>query len=147
MKNNFVNNLKSKIMKNILLAIIVVCGLTACTKTQDNIPGQETQSKKVSSAATLTDYPPPVAPATGLKVELVNGNPVLTWDAVPGATIYWIGRDGRFYTMSEFNREGNAPATFTDFYAGSGVTHTYNVAAVVSEVLGGWCNEVSVTIP
>lgn len=87
-----------------------------------------------------TSYPAPVAPPTGLTVELINGVPVLRWNPVPGATTYWVGRDGRFYDMVHINE-------FVDNYAGHGVTHTYNVAAVVSEVLGGWCNYVSIVIP
>lgn len=86
--------------------------------------------------------PPPVTnipKVTGLTATILNSNSVyFSWEALSGATSYWIYRDNTAITIVSNNY-------WTDNYPLSG-THAYAVAGVVNSILGPKSDPVSVTV-
>lgn len=74
---------------------------------------------------------------TGLAAVINDGAVDLTWNAVSNATSYWIYRNSvviGIYTTT----------SFTDEYAAAGYSWSYEVAAVVANVLGPKCASVTI---
>lgn len=128
-------------MKNFLTILIAVILIVSCTQnTNEAAPQQEIQTVKgggkpgSGGGGTVNSIPAP----TGLTATALGGGQVaLTWNAVTGATSYWIYRDNIVLAII-------TTTSFTDVYAGA-TTHTYAVAAVVNSTLGTRSNPVSVT--
>jgi fibronectin type 3 domain-containing protein len=83
----------------------------------------ESADSGVLSASTTAATP------TGLAGSLANGNPVLTWNASPGAASYKVQRSttatGTYTTVGT-----PTSTTFTDTTAATGTTYYYTVTAV-----------------
>jgi len=129
-------------MKNLLVAIVVL-GLTtmSCTKSQDSLPqsNEEIQTRKHTGGGGTTGIINTIPAPTGLTVAASGSGQVsLTWNAVSGATSYWVYRDNIVLAIV-------TTTSFTDVYAASG-THSYAVAAVVNSTLGSRSAAVSVTL-
>lgn len=75
---------------------------------------------------------------TGLSATVTAENNVyLTWSPVPNATSYWVYRNNIVLSIIQ-------ATYFTDVYAASGATYTYQVAAVVDSTLGPKSSSVSI---
>ena len=130
-------------MKNLLVAIVVLSLTTiSCTKSQDSLSqsnDSEIQTRKrggsgSTSGGIINSIPAP----TGLTATATGGGQVsLQWDALTGATSYWVYRDNLVLSIV-------TTTSFVDAYAGVG-THSYAVAAVVNSTLGSRSAAVSVT--
>lgn len=131
-------------MKNLLVAIVVLSLTTiSCTKSQDSLSqsnDSEIQTKKRggSSGSTSGGIINTIPAPTGLTATATGGGQVsLQWNAVTGATSYWVYRDNLVLSIV-------TTTSFVDAYAGVG-THSYAVAAVVNSTLGSRSAAVSVT--
>lgn len=77
---------------------------------------------------------------TGVSATLMADNNVyVSWNPVTNATSYWVYRDGIVLSIIQ-------ATNFTDMYAGTHITHTYNIAAVVNSTLGPQSSGAQITI-
>lgn len=86
----------------------------------------------------------PIPPVTGLIASLTPENKVrLQWDALTGATTYWIrriGPDGKEYTIAII-----MDIIYTDRLALEKTSYTYTISAVVGDALGPRSSPVTIT--
>jgi hypothetical protein len=69
-----------------------------------NFSGYPTSGGGATPSITAGDYHAAVDPLTGVSSDSVQSTPLLTWNAVPGATSYWVlvSRDASFTNLVDY---------------------------------------------
>jgi hypothetical protein len=92
--------------------------------------GRVLQQAAFPPVTPATFYPPPTAP-TGVTAQATSGSEVVvTWDSVPGATGYVIGRAVHRSGFSMLCSLCPNEAQYVDRNVMAGLPHTYTVAAI-----------------
>ena len=136
-----------KLNKGSMKSLVVALGvfsLTAisCTKSEESLQTNQSEiesRRKPGGGGSGVDNSIPQV--TGLTVSVSGSNQInLTWNSVPGATTYWIYRNGYVPAIV-------TSTNYTDNAVSSGTTYTYAIAAVVNSTLGPKSASVTVTTP
>ena len=111
--------------------------------TIDNVAGESTTRTRVeiTTPPTLDPVQPPATPDAPANLMATPGNAVVTlsWDAVAGANLYGVYRDGNLLTQISLT-------TFTDTGLTNGTSYSYTVASFVGAQRSvGLSNPVTVT--
>ena len=130
-------------MKSLLVAFVVFSLTTiSCTKSDESLQTNQSEiesRRKPSGGGSGVDNSIPQV--TGLSVSVSGSNQInLTWNSVPGATTYWIYRNGYVPAIV-------TSTNYTDRAVSAGTTYTYAIAAVVNSTLGPKSASVTVTTP
>ena len=129
-------------MKSLLVALGVF-SLTAisCTKSDESLQTNESEIETRRRPGGGSGVNNSIPQVTGLSVSVAGSNQInLTWNSVPGATTYWIYRNGYVPAIV-------TSTNYTDNAVSSGTTYTYAIAAVVNSTLGPKSASVTVTTP
>jgi hypothetical protein len=129
---------RTKSIKRLVAALAILALVTSCSKSDGLASSSDSQSRahKGSGSGGVDTSIPQV---TGLSATVLGPSTVyLTWNALSGATSYWIYRNNTVIAIM-------TSTNYTDNYVTPGVTYTYTVAPVVNSVLGPQSASVTVT--
>lgn len=129
-------------MKNLLVALGVFSLLAvSCSKSDESLQSNQSEiqarrgGKNGGGSSETTGIPQ----VTGLSATATSSTVVsLKWNAVTGATSYWIYRDGYVPAIV-------TTTSYADGYLSPNTTYTYAIAAVVNSTLGPKSGTVTVT--
>lgn len=92
--------------------------------------GRVRRKRRFNAIAPAASFPPPAAP-TGLTAEAPSASEVtVTWDPVPGATAYFIGRAVSRSGFTVLCALCSTEPRYVDRSVTAGQPHTYSIAAV-----------------